>query len=246
MTLPIHPRWGLAIGFYEPFCNLIRSGVSSNSKIAGLQAMQKISRLASERRIPAQRELGKDIYMSTLQAALHLAMDPMTIAHLADPPVISGCIQLMKGVIGESRGVASPFTYEYGSLCFELLVCAVNICLMQRWGKLDEAYAQYLETGGHNPELAPYLWASVGLSSVVQQQFEILKNGGDCDWVLGWPTSTSHPRQTPLVALSDVSTLLELLWNDRKHFSTAMARCYPAAFGLSGLLFIFSRYIAIK
>ncbi|CAE6494812.1 unnamed protein product [Rhizoctonia solani] len=240
MSLTSHPRWGTPIGIYPSFCGLFRSDLSVDSELAGLQAMQKISQLGSEKQLPTHQDPAKRINLSTLHAALRLALDPTTVTHLEIPGVISGCTQLMKTVVGKSPGVASPFSYEYGSHCFELLIVTLNMCLMQRWGKINEAR----KLGDMRPEAAAYLWASVGLSFSVIDQFSILNKGGDCDWVLGWSTSAPHRRQTSLLSRSEISALLDMLWQDRKHFSTAMTRCNPAAFGLSGLLFIFSRYIS--
>ncbi|KAG8684349.1 hypothetical protein FRC08_013741 [Ceratobasidium sp. 394] len=237
MSEPSHPLWGRIIGSYIPPSDMDRLDLSVDSELAGLQAMQEISQLAAE---APRATSARNINISTLESALRLARDPATIRHLANPPVISGCIQLMKAVTGRRSRVASPFAYEYGYLCFKLLVAALNVCLLERWNKVEQALTmctRYPDAAAHTP-----FWMK--LATVVDGQFDALKAGGDCDWVLGWSVSTRHPRQTPLLLRSDVSTLLNLLWDDRKHLLLALMPYTPISSGLSGLLFLLSRFVS--
>ncbi|KAG8703216.1 hypothetical protein FRC08_003004 [Ceratobasidium sp. 394] len=165
-----------------------RLDVSVDSELAGLQAMQEISQLAAE--APRDRLVG-DIDISKIESALLLARDPATICHLANPLVVSGCIQLMK----TTAHIAPPFAHEYGYLCFKLLVVALNICLLERWSIAKEALALCDQF----PDAAATIPFWMTLARAVDGQFDVLKAGGDCDWVLGWSTSTRHPRQTPLL-----------------------------------------------
>ncbi|CUA69515.1 hypothetical protein RSOLAG22IIIB_08525 [Rhizoctonia solani] len=66
--------------------------------------------------------------------------------------------------------------------------------------------------------------------------------GGKCDWVFGWSTTTHQLHQPILLSQSDVSYLVNYLWDDRKHWLQAMISY--ANPGLSGLMFIFSHYVA--
>ncbi|KAG8713256.1 hypothetical protein FRC08_013499 [Ceratobasidium sp. 394] len=128
MSESLHTRWGRIIGSYVVSSDMDRLDLSVDSELAGLQAMQEISQLAAE----APREKS---YVYAIESALLLARDPATIRHLTNPPVISGCIRLMK----TTAHIASPFAHEYGYLCFKLLVATLNICLLERWSKVEEA-----------------------------------------------------------------------------------------------------------
>lgn len=60
------------------------------------------------------------------------------------------------------------------------------------------------------------------------------------DWVLGWAEVDDHVPLEVFVPQSDASTLLDLLWADRKHFLEAFMMTYPL--GLSGVMFLLWRY----
>ncbi|CAE7227416.1 unnamed protein product [Rhizoctonia solani] len=234
-----HPRWGRAIASLSPPTHRKRLTLSVDSELTGLQAMEKISRLAADGHLATRMDAETEIDISTLESSLLLAQDPMTIRHLANPPVISGCVRLMRTMIGQRPGVASPFSYEYGLLCFNLLVFCLNICLLERWNQLY----QPLEMGRHTPNAPAHVWTSIEVSYAVIDQFKVLKDEGDCDWVLGWSASSAHPRQTLLLSQSDIAALLQMLWDDRKLFLKYLALYAAAVPGLSGLFFMFSRYL---
>ncbi|KDN35998.1 hypothetical protein RSAG8_11149, partial [Rhizoctonia solani AG-8 WAC10335] len=240
MSPPSHPRWGRPIRSYSNLFNADRCALSVDSEIAGLQAMQKISRLATEGYTSAPEDLELDIDISTLESAVRLTLDSTTIRHLANPLVISGCIRLMKGVNRQRTGAASPFSYEYGYLCFKLLAATLNVCLLERWNELEELLAS---TDKRSPGVA-HILTLMRLSDGVLNQFLILVDGGNCDEALGWSDVAVHHRREPLLSQSNISTLLDLLWDDRKLFLQALSRDDPAECGLSGLLFYLSRYVA--
>ncbi|KAG9085805.1 hypothetical protein FS749_004090 [Ceratobasidium sp. UAMH 11750] len=195
--------------------------------------MQKISQLAAE---APQDKLARDIDVSTIESALLLARTPATIRHLANPPVISGCIQLMKTTAHD----APPFSHKYGYLCFKLLVGALNVCMLEQWRIAKGA----LTLCDEFPNAAANIPFWMTLARVVDSQFDILKAGGNCDWVLGWSGSTRHPRQTLLLLQSDISTLLSLLWDDQKYLLRALMSYTSSSSGLSGLLFLLSRFVS--
>ncbi|KAG8709218.1 hypothetical protein FRC08_018479 [Ceratobasidium sp. 394] len=237
MSGPSHPRWGRIVGSYTAPSDMGRLDLSVDSELTGLQAMQAISQLA----VGAPRATAvSDIDISALESVLLLARDPSTLRHLANPPVISSCIHLMKAMISRSSKVASPFAYEYGYLCFKLFIAALNVCLLERWNKTEQALAMCTRF----PDVATHTPFWMKLATMVDNQFDVLSAGGDCDWVLGWSISSRHPRQTPLLLRSDVSSLLNLLWDDRKHLLPALMSYPSASSGLSGLFFLLSRFVS--
>ncbi|CAE6450613.1 unnamed protein product [Rhizoctonia solani] len=239
MITSSHPRWGRGIGTFTSPTHRNRLTLSVDLELTGLQAMGQISRLATDGHLPASINTETEIGICTLESALLLSSDPMTIRHLANPPVISGCVRLMKTVIDQRQGTVSPFSYEYGFLCFNLLVLCLNVCLLERWDQL----AQPLEMGSHTPYAVAHVWTSIEVSYAVIDQFNLLKDGWDCDWVLGWSTSGGYPRQTLLLPQSDIASILRMLWDDRKLFFKFLTLHTLDVPGLSGLLFVFSRYV---
>ncbi|CAE6445977.1 unnamed protein product [Rhizoctonia solani] len=228
MFAPLHPLWGRLIETLDSAPDIIRLTVSAEEEISGQKALQKVCHQAVDATILAQ-EPGRDVDIAVLDSALRLAQDPRTIRYLAHPSVISGCIRLLKTAVSQRGRSSSPFRYEYGHLCFKLLVASMNICLLERYNELDEALLACEE---HDEYAADYL-ASVALGLVVENRFQISYNGSNSNWVSGW--ATSDAQQAPLVSRSDLSTLLGLLWDDRKFIL--------ATSGLSGLLFLLSQYI---
>ncbi|KAG8711270.1 hypothetical protein FRC11_003242 [Ceratobasidium sp. 423] len=245
MSLPWDPRWGRPVGSYAPSSDIFRISVSVDDEIAGLQAMQKISQLATEARIPGQPNPEKDTDISTLNSALRLSLDPATIRHVANPLAASGCIQLMQTITGQNPGIASVsifnLAYELGWLCFKLLVVCLDICLLDRWNNLDPL----LEIADKDERTAPHGVISANLPIVVRGEFDALNPGGNRDWLLGWSVDPNRPRRTSLLSRSDISALLDLLWHDRKFFLKALTSHAPSRLpGLSGLFFLLSRYVA--
>ncbi|KDN34570.1 hypothetical protein RSAG8_12329, partial [Rhizoctonia solani AG-8 WAC10335] len=240
MSPPLHPRWGRPIQFYSGLSHADRCTLSVDRELAGLQALQKISRLATEGYMPTSEDSEHNIDISTLKSALLLTSDSATFRHLANPPAISGCIQLMKTVNSQSSGVASPFSYEYGYICFKLLVSALNSCLLKSWNVLDEVLA----TSDKLPKDAADAMLLVRLCEGVVRQIFVGDIGGSDGWPLGWSDSVSHCRKKPLLPKSEISMLLGLLWHDRKLFLQALAHDNPTECGLSGLFLFLSRYVA--
>ncbi|CAE6490263.1 unnamed protein product [Rhizoctonia solani] len=218
MVAPSHPRWGRVIGTYSLSSDVNGANLSLDSEITGVEAMKKISRLATDADASSWSDSG--INISTLECALRLTQDPMQVQHLANPPVVSGCILLMKTTVGRTSGVASPFNYEFGYLCFRLLVATLNACLLDIWNRVDEV----LVRRDQFPHAAAHVLVSIEVSSAVHKQFENL--------------------QATLLLRSEVETLLDILWEDRKLFLRAFMLDVPIASGLSGLLLLFARCVA--
>ncbi|KAH7320364.1 hypothetical protein B0J17DRAFT_298531 [Rhizoctonia solani] len=219
-TLP-HPRWGRALGpgSYASVSDVGRSTLSVEVKFAGLQAMEDISHLAVDQGAytRTQTDRGTNIHLSSLKDALSLASDPATIHHLVNPPLISGCIQLMQTIINQTPGVISPISYECGYLCFRLLGVALDTCLMREWGKLDDTSSICLQY----PLTSPQFVASSELSLAIEGRLSELQSRGDSHWVLNWSVSNNPNQQTALLPRVDIAALWDILWTDRKHFLQA-------------------------
>ncbi|EUC61199.1 hypothetical protein RSOL_387500, partial [Rhizoctonia solani AG-3 Rhs1AP] len=115
--------------------------------------------------------------------------------------------------------IASPFSYEYGYLCFKLLVTALNICLLERWKELEKALT--------------------GIDNYSQKSAQATISTEIASAVLA-----SKRRQSSLISQADVSTLFDLLWADRKLFLQALVNDPSTTCGLSGLFFCIVRYVS--
>ncbi|CAE6494801.1 unnamed protein product [Rhizoctonia solani] len=231
MSIPPHPRWGHTIDSAPSYSLESLVDVAVDKELAGLLAMEMISRLATEAPTSDEAGLERDINTSTLESALLLALDPATIRHLANPPVISGCIQLLKSAAKQRKKGESPFSYEYGSLCFSIILFCFDICLLERFNMLDETLA----TRERTADVPVYVDTSLKLASILEDQFTILNRRADCDWIFGWSSSPSHHLYPPILPRSDISDLMNVIWDDRWYILTVSR--------MSSLLFLLSRYV---
>ncbi|CAE6377877.1 unnamed protein product [Rhizoctonia solani] len=236
MSVHWWPDRGSAQPAYE--CDMQRSEISIEQELAGLLALKIISQTSSE--IQSQIQPNSNTSCgdaSVLHSALALAQDPATIRHLSDPDIVSGCIKLMT-TVKDKRSI-SPFSSEVGWLSLRLLVIALNICLLERYDRLEETLALFNQR--HDIRAAPHILASAHLSYGITTQLSIIDTGGDCDWVFGWSVSP-FGRQTCLLPASEALALLNVLWEDRKLFMRSLYSCHPNSLpGLCALLFMFAR-----
>ncbi|CAE7145387.1 unnamed protein product [Rhizoctonia solani] len=232
MSAATHPQWGRLIDAYIGDCGTSPNDQYHNSlpldyEIEALQAVQSITKV-----VGSQGDKAWGIVDTrTLESAHNLALDTETIRHLANPQLITSCIQLMKSI--KPLGTISPFSYENGYLSFRILVNAINVCLLQRWDRLDIALGvgKCLDS---NFKAADFV--SDMVDATVEEKLESLAIGSDCDLALGWKPAQDRNHFSPLLLQSEASALLEVLWGDRKHFLRLMRDASLP--GLSGLIFV--------
>lgn len=92
-----------------------------------------------------------------------------------------------------------------------------------------------------DPETELSLLLAGHVSRVIQDEIECAQDEGYCDWLLGWAKSPYHPLQEILVLGDDISTLLGVLWEDRKFFLTAFMTTYSP--GICQVMFVLWRYL---
>ncbi|CAE6447323.1 unnamed protein product [Rhizoctonia solani] len=209
---------------------------------ASLESIRKISLLGSEGDASAIRDLAKSIDVSTVNSALRLSLDSITVSHLTKdgPAVIKGCIRVMKVVATENSKHTPSLNHECVYVCFRLLVITLNLCTLKRCGKLGKVLTTYTI----RPDANIHAAISVALSGVIKNHVNPFAKGLESDSidVFGWSFSSGLDRQTPLVTPTDVLMLLKLLWDLRKSYLQAMLSTSPPA--LSGLLFLFVRSLS--
>ncbi|CAE7149945.1 unnamed protein product [Rhizoctonia solani] len=236
------PEEASAPPVYEP--DMQRSEISLEQELAGLRVLKAISQSASgiQPLDKPNSDTGRGFDVSALQTALSLAQDPATILHLSDPSIISGCIKLLR-TIKNQRGTIFPYNNELGWLCFRLLVIVLDICLLERYDKLEET----MVLPNQRPDIraAPHILASAHLACGVYAQLDAINAGDDCDWVFGWSISSDQPRQKLLLPPSEALNLMNIIWEDRKLFLRVLYSCATTSRPvLCGLLFLFSRGLA--
>ncbi|CAE6440887.1 unnamed protein product [Rhizoctonia solani] len=141
---------------------------------------------------------------------------PQHLGYMAESPFISGCVSLMSSVL------PSFFRYEYGYICFRILVIALDACLLKQSNCLDETIERM--------SVAP-----------TSQRFSIF---WDASALLTYQREKEdkHLESVVLAQIFDKSVLdrlLQLLNDDRKMLLLVLKR--TSSIALSGLLFTLFR-----
>ncbi|CAE6489510.1 unnamed protein product [Rhizoctonia solani] len=237
-----HVQWGRPLGDYilafGEEAAMERIAYDAEFEPIALEEMQKICRLASGGAEIAQQDVEK-VTLSTLSTILRLSQSPLHLRHFESVPLISGCIKLMESIV--VSGKLSPFSYEYGYMCFKILTIAIGVCLLGRSYELTSVVQRMI-----GEEEAPMLQIfSNEVSKVVKEEIEdVYGDDAACDWLLGWAKAPERPQQPPLASRADISTLLNILAGDCKTFMKAWSSTFSPR--LSGVMFLLWRYVYNK
>ncbi|KAH7337865.1 hypothetical protein B0J17DRAFT_439440 [Rhizoctonia solani] len=155
--------------------------------------------------------------MQNLRAIVELVQYPKAYLSLARPSVIGGCIKLLSGVKLGDR--FSPFSYEYGFLCFRVLTIVLGMCILHRSNRLEN----FIQAMGMDARTNPRLeilqlfghYFSTSLSLEISGGSRTLRDEGHFDWIFGVIKVEGRPNLHPLVRISDIKLLSDILWDDR-------------------------------
>ncbi|CAE6504737.1 unnamed protein product, partial [Rhizoctonia solani] len=156
---------------------------------------------------------------------------PCLLLKLADPFVIRGCIKLLKSITRFGR--PSPFSYEYGYLCFRILLLVLDYCFSfvtqehESWLKNAIKPKNQLLKGGYAPML------SANVSELIEKHF--FEKGSDYYTHFTKPLPWTDWYTTPLIQPQDIRNLTQIIDQDRKHFLIFSRSNYSLR--LSALLF---------
>ncbi|CAE6422316.1 unnamed protein product [Rhizoctonia solani] len=242
MNAPTHISWGRPLEDYLS----VYGGDKAKRRVTydaefepvALEAIQKVCRLAGDAGTIAKQDVDH-VTLSTLNTILRLSRSPLYLRHLESPPLISSCIKLMASVL--ISGKSSPFSYEYGYVCFKILTIAIGVCILARSYELTPIVEEMI--GDEEADMLQILSSQV--SRVVKEEIEdVYGDDVACDWLLGWAKAPDRPQQPPLVSRADISTLLNILAGDCKAFMKAWSSTLSPR--LSGVMFLLWRYVYNK
>ncbi|CAE6498307.1 unnamed protein product [Rhizoctonia solani] len=233
----VHPTWGRHIDQYsasytfqtlmqELHSNIISAAQRANVLVMnkGMGALRAISNIGIEEDSQKVKSMARGVTMQTLRDALDMSWYKMTLAFLSEPEIIQGCIKLMGTVIPNGHKTASPFSYEYGYLCFRIATISIGLCLTEPL--LDSAFKAAvldLRSGRIHPLT---VLADVVADSVKRnvQLSPTLKN------------NKAVSEGALIVPTRDVSHLLDMLWANRALFLRIIHHTYTPA--ITGLMYI--------
>ncbi|KEP51251.1 putative transmembrane protein [Rhizoctonia solani 123E] len=235
-----HPRWGRPLdkylACYGSSAARKRVTVTPSMESEALESISYVVELAGSAHAVGLAEANK-VTIQTLQSILNLAQSPRTFHHFALPSLIRGCVKLMSTV--QVRNKSSPFSFEYGYMCFKIITIAIGVIILQRMGDFRMTIANMVS----DTETAPILILSSCVSRTLNYEIKMTNGGPACGWVLGWARiqGRSQVRQNAMMLQVDIASILDMLWEDRENFlKTFMAIRSP---GLSGVIFILWRYL---
>ncbi|CAE6454769.1 unnamed protein product [Rhizoctonia solani] len=236
----IHPRWGRPLNQYvhswgsDSFRKRAHWDARAESEIRN-HARTAISMIC-DMGLPEDDEEGPPrITLSMLRSIADLALSPGTFSELGYPKLVDGCIRLMRMV---SLSKVMLFKYEYGYICFRIMIIALDVCCLQRAKRFDRTIARMQA----EPETE--------MLSILSEEVSYLalnllsdKQGTRCDWLLGMNTYDPLYGSQQMAFTTDqgLMFLLTLLFLDQKGFLKALGSTYSP--GLSMVLTALWRYV---
>ncbi|EUC55775.1 hypothetical protein RSOL_134940 [Rhizoctonia solani AG-3 Rhs1AP] len=176
-----------------------------------------------------------NITILTLKSILRLSYSPKYLHLLGSPLLFRGCIRLMASV--KTSGKTSPFSYEFGYLCFRILTISLSVHLLEVGECLPYTIARMLDHLG--------IETLVTLSQCIARLMKGLIGHGagpgreTYNCLFGWSTCPKHPTKDIVVTQLDARTLSGILYEDRHAFLKAMASTFSP--GLSAVIYLIWR-----
>ncbi|CAE6487797.1 unnamed protein product [Rhizoctonia solani] len=240
MTVPqsneIHQQWGSTITEYPKFYS--NTSLSGNSEAPVDETDRAIGRDVALRTIeqicmmdhssieePCNTELVNYITLEQLRCISKLARCPGELDNFALPRLVAGCVTLMVSI------KPSPFHYEYGYLCFRIIVIAINTCLLKH-GR-DSTEPLRIPTYFPNNYLTD-LWTETAilLKAELAGYSEVFFEKTDM---------RSGPRTAPYLEALRLDVLLALLHDNQKNFTILLKEAN--SLGLSGLMYVLLKFV---
>ncbi|CAE6423256.1 unnamed protein product [Rhizoctonia solani] len=231
LSIETHLHWGRTIAHYPSsysekalFARLAAPISGTKSEIGraiALDIMEEISMLGGSGSEQHEEALSR-ITLPKLESVLELTCFPRELGNFAAPKLIAGCIVLMSSV------KPSPFTYEYGYLCFRLLLIALNTCLL-KYGKHLDKTILIMDRAPLGHQLSAF-WheAAYRVAGEINLGNEISPGIHNLASLRLWTT--------PLLGRPQMDKLLNILHTDLKYFLAALRG--GNSLGLSGLMYI--------
>ncbi|CUA68733.1 Putative serine/threonine-protein kinase/receptor R818 [Rhizoctonia solani] len=201
------------------------------------ECMQTITAISEEEDQVKSDLLASKVSREMLHSLLLLSLSGHGVIYLAQPSLVRGCIKLMKTI--KVDNVISPFSYEYGYLCFNIAKMALGVCLVEKFNsqnitELMERIRSNYKTKDNPSILTELLW-----ELFVQETATPSKGDSRCDWIFGWsdpPVDSGRWHPKLIVTESDALDLLHILCNDRKLFLKSLLAAYTPGASILTLL----------
>ncbi|KAG8708950.1 hypothetical protein FRC11_006024 [Ceratobasidium sp. 423] len=188
-----------------------------------MDAIRALIDLGKERDEEGIKSMARGITLQHLRDALDMSWyKGFMISLLAEPEVVRACVKLMATVIPEGHETASPFSYEYGYLCFRIAAISFSLCFTESLldSAVKDALTDLRRGNVHILEVVSGLVADcvkheVQLSPTLQNKK--VSYGG-----------------VMILQSRDALCLLDMLWADRNLFLRVILQTYTP--GITALM----------
>ncbi|CUA70929.1 Putative callose synthase 6 [Rhizoctonia solani] len=192
-----------------------------------LRTIEQISTIAHPSvQASLNTELVHLITLEKLQHILELPRYPGELDNFALPGLVAGCITLMSTV------KPSPFHYEYGYVCFRIMVIALNTCLLKHGRDPNEALQ--IPNAYFPTNYLADLWRQTAFLLLADLQ-------GRSEVFPEMPNMRLGPQALSHLEAMRLDVLLDLLHGDQKNFSILLKEFN--SLGLSGLMYVLSKFV---
>ncbi|CAE6474648.1 unnamed protein product [Rhizoctonia solani] len=239
MPVQVHPRWGrpssneLYIEFYGLEESLRRRSWFGDIQGPVQAAIDRISKVR-------QNQINHGVTLLDLQSILICFRSATSYSLYASRSLIKGCIYMMSSM--KISGKSSPFSYEFGYLCFRIMAVALGACLLNDKGVLGSAITCMIA----DEEESMIRTFSGHVSSITE---EAIAHGGErgmeaYNCMVGWSQCQDHPRIEEVMSTADAGLLLALLWGGLELFFQVLSATVTP--GLCGIMYVLWRYVIHK
>ncbi|CAE6469816.1 unnamed protein product [Rhizoctonia solani] len=233
-------RWGLPIQSYPKLytrdaiaAHFQTSSVLTNNADWRSMAITTISDICklvqTTRQNPSVETISARITLQMLKSVLELTRYPLEYENFALPSLVAGSAVLMSSVH------PTPFSYEYGYLCFRILVFSLNTCLINHGRNLGFTIRR-MSSAPPGTHLG-FFWD--GAADLIAGELSPMIAEKRLTHILN-----PRPPQVPVLERSKIDMLLKLIHKDQKNFLVALMTA--DSLQLSGLMFLFYKYLEIE
>ncbi|KAH7325307.1 hypothetical protein B0J17DRAFT_772435 [Rhizoctonia solani] len=145
MDSQVDPRWGRPLEDYVPSYDIAAAQKRGLVTQEMEEEAQKVKDRIYGEALSVRGQVSnpgnlvglKDITFQMLEAVLELTISPRHLHFFADPIFLGGCIRLLTQV--KPEGKLSPFSHEFGYLCFRIIAIGTGACILKVTDSLDMA-----------------------------------------------------------------------------------------------------------
>ncbi|EUC55420.1 hypothetical protein RSOL_115360 [Rhizoctonia solani AG-3 Rhs1AP] len=168
------------------------------------------------------------ITLERLKLVNKLGLNMVEIEHFALIKLVAGCVELLLCV------KPSPFYYEYGYLCFRIMIISLNACLLKYANHLDPNFALLKDGFEHSKASISFLWIACA-------SFLTIELTGSARQILGLYVGPPSKWNITLLEKHKLESLLDILYVDRKNFTIALKG--TRSLGLSGFMYVLWKFV---